>query len=99
VHSRCARAVVLRCLALAGLCGAPAVVWGQTSPFDTGATSLVDFMLGLGRPIAIVGIFIVAIAAWARQLSLGGVFLGLVVIAVLFGAPQIVDWIRSLFGV
>ena len=69
------------------------------SPFDTGAQSLLTFMLTIGAPVAALIIIGVCIAAAVGQISWGAVFRTLVGIAGVFGAVQIVTWIRGLFGV
>lgn len=78
---------------------APAAAMAQTSPFDTGANSLVDFALTIATPIAILLVIALAIAAAVGRVSWGWVIGAIVGIAAIFGAPQIVAWIRSLFGV
>jgi type IV secretion system protein VirB2 len=71
----------------------------QTSPFDTGANSLVDFALTIATPIAILLVIALAIAAAVGRISWGWVIGAIVGIAAIFGAPQIVEWIRGMFGV
>jgi type IV secretory pathway VirB2 component (pilin) len=69
------------------------------SPFDTGANSLVSFALAIATPVAILVVIGAAIAAAVGRISWGwvvGIILG---IAAIFGAPQIVAWIRGMFGV
>lgn len=73
--------------------------WAQASPFDTGANSLVSFALTIATPIAILIVIGLAIAAAVGRISWGWVVGALIGIAAIFGAPQIVAWIRSLFGV
>ena len=77
----------------------PGVVWAQASPFDTGANSMVSFALTIATPIAILVVIGLAIAAAVGRISWGWVIGALVGIAAIFGAPQIVAWIRSMFGV
>lgn len=76
----------------------PAVSFAQ-SPFDTGANSLVDFALAIATPIAILVVIGVAIAAAVGRISWGWVIGCIVGIAAIFGAPQIVTWIRDMFAV
>lgn len=78
---------------------APTLAWAQASPFDTGAASLVNFALTIATPIAILIVIGLAIAAAVGKISWGWVIGAIVGIAAIFGAPQIVAWIRSLFGV
>jgi type IV secretion system protein VirB2 len=74
-------------------------VHAQTSPFDTGANSLVDFALTIATPIAILVVIGAAIAAAVGRISWGWVVGGIAGIAAIFGSPQIVAWIRGMFGV
>lgn len=94
IRSATAQSVVV----IAALC-CPVLAGAQTSPFDTGANSLVDFALTIATPIAILVVIGAAIAAAVGRISWGWV-VGLIVgIAAIFGSPQIVAWIRGLFGV
>jgi type IV secretory pathway VirB2 component (pilin) len=77
----------------------PTAAWAQASPFDTGANSLVTFALTIATPIAVLIVIGLAIAAAVGKISWGWVIGALVGIAAIFGAPQIVAWIRALFGV
>jgi type IV secretory pathway VirB2 component (pilin) len=86
--------------AIAGLI-TPVVVFAQAagSPFETGANSLVTFAQTIGTPIAALVVIGLAIAAAVGKVSWGWVVGAIVGIAALFGAPTIVSWIRSMFGV
>jgi type IV secretory pathway VirB2 component (pilin) len=77
----------------------PGAAWAQSSPFDTGAQGLVSFAMTIATPIAVLIIIGLAIAAAIGRVSWGWVIGALIGIAAIFGAPQIVAWIRSLFGV
>ena len=71
----------------------------QASPFLTGATSLQANILAWLTPIAIILVMALGGMAMANRLSWGwcmGTILG---IAIAFGAPQIVTWVRGMFGV
>ena len=85
-------------IAALSILGSPSVR-AQSSPFDTGANSLVDFALTIATPIAILIVIGLAVAAAVGRISWGWVIGAIVGIAAIFGAPQIVAWIRSLFGV
>lgn len=78
---------------------APMLAAAQQSPFDTGANSLVDFALAIATPIAILVVIGAAIAAAVGRISWGWVVGAIVGIAAIFGSPQIVAWIRGMFGV
>ncbi len=93
-----------RRLLLVGAMGAlftPAGVIAQAagSPFETGANSLVTFAQTIGTPIAALIIIGLAIAAAVGKVSWGWVVGALIGIAAIFGAPTIVNWIKTLFGV
>jgi type IV secretion system protein VirB2 len=78
----------------------PVTVFAQAaSPFETGANSLVTFAQTIGTPIAALVIIGLAIAAAVGKVSWGWVVGALIGIAAIFGAPTIVSWIRTLFGV
>lgn len=77
----------------------PSLGFAQASPFDTGATSLVNFALTIATPVAVLIVIGLSIAAAVGKVSWGWVIGAIVGIAAIFGAPQIVAWIRSLFGV
>lgn len=86
-------------LTVAAALFSPAAVLAQASPFDTGANSLVDFALTIATPIAVLIVIGLAIAAAVGKISWGWVIGAIVGIAAIFGAPQIVAWIRAMFGV
>lgn len=81
------------------LLAVPMLAAAQQSPFDTGATSLVTFALAIATPIAILVVIGAAIAAAVGRISWGWVIGCIVGIAAIFGSPQIVAWIRGMFGV
>ena len=86
-------------LALGAALSLPGLAYAQQSPFDTGANSLVTFALTIATPVAILVVIGAAIAAAVGRISWGWV-VGLIVgIAAIFGSPQIVAWIRGMFGV
>lgn len=77
----------------------PVAAWAQSSPFDTGANSLVSFALTIATPIAVLVVIGLAIAAAVGRISWGWVIGAILGIAAIFGSSQIVAWIRSMFGV
>lgn len=89
----------VRQAALVVLLITPALALAQQSPFDTGANSLVTFALAIATPIAILVVIGAAIAAAVGRISWGWVVGAIVGIAAIFGSPQIVAWIRGMFGV
>lgn len=90
--------LAMRLVAPVALLG-PGAAFAQASPFDTGANSLVTFALTIATPVAVLVVIALAIAAAVGRISWGWVIGALVGIAAIFGAPQIVAWIRALFGV
>jgi type IV secretory pathway VirB2 component (pilin) len=69
------------------------------SPFATGANNLVTSVITIATPVAVLLVMALGIAAAAGRISWGwplGVIVG---IGLVFAAPVIVSWIRSLFGV
>ena len=77
----------------------PALALAQASPFLTGATSLQTNILAWATPIAVILVMALGIMAMANRISWGWPIAAIVGIAVVFGAPQIVTWIRGMFGV
>jgi len=73
--------------------------WPQSSPFETGANSLVTEVIAIATPIAILLVMGLGIAAATGRISWGWPLLVLLGIGIVFGAPQIVAWGRALFGV
>lgn len=97
-HPRIRRAAAQIAIPAVGLSASSAVL-AQTSPFDTGASSLVNFALTIATPIAILIVIGLAIAAAVGRIAWGWVIGAIIGIAAIFGSPQIVAWIRSMFGV
>ena len=91
--------IALLCvLALAMLCE-PGVVLAQTSPFLTGATALQSNILAWLTPVAIILVMVLGGMAMANRMSWGWCMGAILGIAIGFGAPQIVTWVRGMFGV
>lgn len=77
----------------------PALVTAQTSPFLTGATALQTNILAWLTPIAVILVMALGAMAMANRMSWGWCIGAIVGIAIAFGAPQIVTWVRGMFGV
>lgn len=77
----------------------PETAVAQSSPFMTGATALETNLLAWLTPIAIILVMVLGGMAMANRLSWGWCFAAILGIAISFGAPQIVTWVRGLFGV
>ncbi len=95
----CLRHAAARISSLAAILVLPSIAFAQASPFDTGASSLVSFALTIATPIAILIVIGLAIAAAVGRIAWGWVIGAIIGIAAIFGSPQIVAWIRSMFGV
>ena len=78
---------------------APEFAFAQASPFMTGATSLQTNILAWLTPIAIILVMVLGGMAMANRISWGWTIGAIFGIAVGFGAPQIVTWVRGMFGV
>jgi type IV secretion system protein VirB2 len=77
----------------------PLLVEAQTSPFMTGATALQTNILAWLTPIAVILVMVLGAMAMANRMSWGWCLAAILGIAIAFGAPQIVTWVRSMFGV
>jgi type IV secretion system protein VirB2 len=86
-------------LTLAGAACIPTVTLAQASPFLTGATALQVNILAWLTPIAIILVMVLGAMAMANRISWGWAIGAILGIAIAFGAPQIVTWIRGMFGV
>ncbi len=76
-----------------------APAFAQTSPFLTGATALEANLLAWLTPIAIILVMVLGAMAMANRISWGWCIGAILGIAIAFGAPQVVDWVRGMFGV
>jgi type IV secretion system protein VirB2 len=102
-HPRSSR-IPLHRLALAALLAvlvivAPDTAMAQASPFMTGASSLQTNILAWLTPVAIILIMVLGGMAMANRMSWGWCIGAILGIAIGFGAPQIVTWVRGMFGV
>ena len=77
----------------------PDLALAQTSPFMTGATALQTNILSWLTPIAIILVMVLGAMAMANRISWGWCIAAILGIAISFGAPQIVTWVRGMFGV
>jgi type IV secretion system protein VirB2 len=79
---------------------APALAFAQAaSPFMTGATALQTNILAWLTPVAIILVMALGAMAMANRMSWGWCLGAILGIAIAFGAPQIVAWVRGMFGV
>jgi type IV secretion system protein VirB2 len=78
---------------------APGLLFAQASPFLTGVTSLQQNILAWLTPVAIILVMVLGGMAMANRISWGWCIGAIFGIAIAFGAPQIVTWVRGMFGV
>ena len=78
---------------------APLAAFAQASPFMTGATALQANILAWLTPVAIILVMVLGGMAMANRMSWGWTIGAIFGIAIAFGAPQIVSWVRGMFGV
>jgi type IV secretion system protein VirB2 len=91
--------VALVPLLIALIICAPDLAQAQASPFLTGASSLQTNILAWLTPVAIILIMVLGGMAMANRMSWGWCIGAILGIAISFGAPQIVAWVRGMFGV
>lgn len=77
----------------------PQLAAAQSSPFMTGATALQNNILAWLTPIAVILVMALGAMAMANRMSWGWCIGAILGIAIAFGAPQIVTWVRGMFGV
>ncbi len=77
----------------------PDLALAQASPFLTGATSLQTNILAWLTPIAVILVMVLGAMAMANRISWGWCIAAILGIAIAFGAPQIVTWVRGMFAV
>jgi len=71
----------------------------QSSPFATGATAFQSNFLTILTPIAVIAVMALGVGAWFNRISWSWAAGGALGILLVFGAPQIVTWVRGLAGV
>jgi len=103
MHHLCTQRLRLTRIALASIFSAalcaPGLSLAQASPFMTGATSLQSNILAWLTPVAIILVMALGAMAMANRMSWGWCIGAIFGIAIAFGAPQIVTWVRGMFGV
>jgi len=91
--------ILLAALGLTLVICAPNLAMAQASPFMTGASSLQTNILAWLTPVAIILVMVLGGMAMANRVSWGWCIGAILGIAIGFGAPQIVTWVRGMFGV
>ena len=89
----------LRKVATTMIMGLPQLTLAQTSPFMTGAAALQTNILAWLTPIAVIIVMALGAMAMANRMSWGWCLGAILGIAIAFGAPQTVTWVRGMFGV
>jgi type IV secretion system protein VirB2 len=97
-QARCARLALPLVLLAMTMC-VPELALAQASPFMTGASAIQTNVLAWLTPIAIILIMVLGGMAMANRMSWGWCIGAILGIAIAFGAPQIVTWVRGMFGV
>lgn len=96
---RTGKNIALTSLLVALVALMPELSVAQASPFMTGATSLQTNLLAWLTPVAIILVMVLGGMAMANRMSWGWCIGAILGIAIAFGAPQIVAWVRGMFGV
>ncbi len=68
-------------------------------PFSTGAMNFQSSLLTILAPIAVIGVMVIGVAAWFNKVSWGWAAAAAGGLVLVFGAPQIVAWVRGMAGV
>src|SRR6202790_4644492 len=89
----------LRVFMAAGLLLLPDLALAQASPFLTGANALQTNILAWLTPIAVILVMVLGGMAMANRMSWAWCLGAIMGIAIAFGAPQVVSWVRGMFGV
>ncbi|RYH50969.1 MAG: transposase [Alcaligenaceae bacterium] len=69
------------------------------SPFATGAQATQQQLISILTPIAAIAVMVSGAMAWFGRLSWWWMVAVVIGTVLVFGGPQIVSWIRGLFGV
>jgi type IV secretion system protein VirB2 len=89
----------LAILALLVAVASPDLALAQASPFLTGATALQTNILAWLTPVAVILVMVLGAMAMANRIAWGWCIGAVLGIAIAFGAPQIVTWVRGMFAV
>ena len=87
------------CLLIALLATIPAELAWAGSPFATGAQATQQQLVAIPTPLAAVAVMVSGAMAWFGRLSWWWMVAVVIGTVLVFGGPQIVSWIRGLFGV
>ena len=81
------------------MAAAPVEVAWAGSPFATGANATQQQLVAILTPLAAVAVMVSGAMAWFGRLSWWWMVAVVIGTVLVFGGPQIVSWIRGLFGV
>lgn len=81
------------------IAAAPVEVAWAGSPFATGANATQQQLVAILTPLAAVAVMVSGAMAWFGRLSWWWMVAVVIGTVLVFGGPQIVSWIRGLFGV
>lgn len=98
VRDACNRVSCLGLLIVAVLATRPEVALAG-SPFATGANATQQQLVAILTPLAAVAVMVSGAMAWFGRLSWWWMVAVVIGTVLVFGGPQIVSWIRGLFGV
>jgi type IV secretion system protein VirB2 len=84
---------------VAGLCVLLPGLALAGSPFATGANATQQQLVAILTPLAAVAVMVSGAMAWFGRLSWWWMVAVVIGTVLVFGGPQIVSWIRGLFGV
>jgi type IV secretion system protein VirB2 len=90
---------LMQCVLVVAMLCLPVVALAQASPFMTGASALQTNILAWLTPVAVILVMVLGAMAMANRISWGWCIAAILGIAISFGAPQIVTWVRGMFGV
>lgn len=93
------RIAVRKFLLVALLAVPPSAALAQASPFATGAAAFQTNFLTILTPVAVIAVMALGVGAWFNRISWSWAAGGALGILLVFGAPQIVAWVRGLAGV
>lgn len=77
----------------------PEIALAQASPFSTGATAFQTNFLAILTPVAVIAVMALGLAALFGRISWGWAVGGVAGVVLVFGAPQLIAWVRGMFGV
>lgn len=92
---RARMAPLVGCLLIALIVPAVALA----NPFATGASAAQSNILSILTPVAVIAVIVLGVAAWFNRISWGWMVTAVLGMVLVFGGPQVVAWIRGMFGV